>query len=48
MDGLEKAIETLSLLQFYLAAIIASEGKASKFELDVIDAIETVKGAAGL
>lgn len=45
---LEKAVDTLSLLQFYLAAIIAADGEASNFELDVIDAIETVKGAMGL
>lgn len=43
---LETAIDVLSELQFYLAAICCAEGEMSEFEKSVISAIETIKDMA--
>lgn len=45
MDNeVEKALDTLELFQFYLAAICASKGEMSKFERDLISAVDIVVG----
>ena len=41
-DELEKALDTLEMLQFYFAAVCAANGEIGKFERDCINAISVV------